>query len=938
MEQGLISAQSSIIINAKDPLTEMIEEELKNSAAFSLLNDLTQANRLDESSSDFLRAHYKKLYIIVAKLREREKTVAKKNRLLHNDILADKINFEKVKSDETEAYNNLRKTESMKDLNQKEFDSTEQKVVMTGFELTELKKLHDDLTQTLKKNQNENKDIVFPIFQALTKESESLEKQQVEADNAYTKELEHKALLMKRLEDLEAHKVAREAEAECLVSKVTSAQFEPGRLSRQSETMTKASANMVKELDTLKKRLAAHDIELEKQRRRKEEALAIQHALEAKLDQHKRVMEEKEAEVTVIRAKSDMEKAKNHDLITRKLETNIQKKGIDTDLRFATGQSMFVKKEYEGLKRFYRKKLTILDSVRQMLPLLQVKLDLETEHLDAAKKEEDNIKENITRLKDELDELMGRFIEAATYEQKNKEGLEEVVGAVDDLDGVVAHLLAEEKRQGKLISVLSSHRDIKARESARVSQKERETRQHVRMKELVVLDLTKRCNEISNRLKEFSALYEVVKNERNKYVGLIQGSAQALSEMREKIRILQNEYQILLNESQTKDAALTKERSAHFQAQNQRESLRQEMNKVLSEYRQKQGVVEQQIQEVDKLNLVINDMEREMILLKENHDRATAERNSIGAKLIDRNDELCVLYERSKHQSEFLEKGEAVLKDKEEELRTLRLQSEELQRQFKAAVNRVPEVAAAKLKLKQLDDMLKEERLMTDEMGSKLEDTTSNERFRKLEGEDASEERLQAKLLVLEESLNKKRETSFEKGIVLEEVTMLTEKLRGQAVGRRDAAKSMAEQLNHLQTRIRETTKKMLGAVSELSMYQATALRLQQEKLKREKNLEEAKWRADHGDAPDEEVVAEFARMERKRAQLAALTAKREEELRMDAPLTMSKTTADPRPTAYIPDEIGIPKPYGALAPFKPSELGSSMRHIRPPQPKPIEL
>ena len=115
---------------------------------------------------------------------------------------------------------------------------------------------------------------------------------------------------------------------------------------------------------------------------------------------------------------------------------------------------------------------------------------------------------------------------------------------MDELEADVMHLMAEEKRQAKLITVLSGHRDIKAREGTRIQQKERETRQHVRMKELVVLDLTKRCNEISNRLKEFSALYEVVKNERNKYVNLIQSSSQALAEMREKIRILGNEVRM----------------------------------------------------------------------------------------------------------------------------------------------------------------------------------------------------------------------------------------------------------------------------------------------------------------------------------------------------------------------------------------------------------
>lgn len=61
------------------------------------------------------------------------------------------------------------------------------------------------------------------------------------------------------------------------------------------------------------------------------------------------------------------------------------------------------------------------------------------------------------------------------------------------------------------------------------------------MKQLVIADLTKRGNDTNNRLKEFSALYDVVKNERNKYVNLIQASHQALAEMKEKIKILQNE-------------------------------------------------------------------------------------------------------------------------------------------------------------------------------------------------------------------------------------------------------------------------------------------------------------------------------------------------------------------------------------------------------------
>ena len=58
-----------------------------------------------------------------------------------------------------------------------------------------------------------------------------------------------------------------------------------------------------------------------------------------------------------------------------------------------------------------------------------------------------------------------------------------------------------------------------------------------------------------------------------------------------------------------------------------------------------------------------------------------------------------------------------------------------------------------------------------------------------------------------------------------------------------------------------------------------------------------------------------------------------------DAVAGIVRTTAMPRPNACIPnDDLGIPKPYGGHAPFKPVEAGSTMRHIRKPVVKEIEL
>ncbi len=94
----------------------------------------------------------------------------------------------------------------------------------------------------------------------------------------------------------------------------------------------------------------------------------------------------------------------------------------------------------------------------------------------------------------------------------------------------------------------------------------------------------------------------------------------------------------------------------------------------------------------------------------------------------------------------------------------------------------------------------------------------------------------------------------------------------------------------------------------------------------------------DHGEAPFDDAVKDWNNKERKRSQDMERAMRREEELQMAQPTLASKTTAEPRPTAYIPDDLGIPKPYGNLAPFKPTEPGTTMRHIKPPQVKDIEI
>ena len=88
-----------------------------------------------------------------------------------------------------------------------------------------------------------------------------------------------------------------------------------------------------------------------------------------------------------------------------------------------------------------------------------------------------------------------------------------------------------------------------ARKASSALAEVRETREELKIKELLILDLTKKYQETEFKLNSFKALYEEVKSARNKYVNLIQNSSQDLAELKERIKILQNELEILKNES-----------------------------------------------------------------------------------------------------------------------------------------------------------------------------------------------------------------------------------------------------------------------------------------------------------------------------------------------------------------------------------------------------
>jgi HD superfamily phosphohydrolase len=126
-----------------------------------------------------MRDKYRRLYEVNVRCRTREANLTKTVKLLTNDILAERISFEKVKTDEMEQMKNLRKLEQERDAVQKDLDFSSQRDVMAKFELAEFKKVHEELNQSLQRMQKENQDLVEPVLNSLRAEVSSLSSSQL---------------------------------------------------------------------------------------------------------------------------------------------------------------------------------------------------------------------------------------------------------------------------------------------------------------------------------------------------------------------------------------------------------------------------------------------------------------------------------------------------------------------------------------------------------------------------------------------------------------------------------------------------------------------------------------------------------------------------------------------------------------------------------------
>lgn len=927
--------------------------DVDRSGAMRVLRELHNANVVSDEQFDFLSSKYATLHSSLLETMENDRRLLSKARTLNKRLTDDRNRLEAL-SNHGDAASHIELLREDVEHAEQEAAVCSEREQLSQVEVSELTSQREDMRALIEDAHAQYSVELEPQVRqlrddiaTLRDENSETAKRRTNTENECNNVLEKDRETSRAIEAIKDAK--RESEADYARATVL-----PEKIRKQAEAVAISQNALRTQEMRIQERFHDTDVLNHATSSRLKE-LGDQHSAgAAQLERAKLLTETKERQVEELRKEVEAKALEVDQAMADQINIDIQLKHNASMLRHENDELAARLKEKEQALRRHRKVELQVRQVRDNLPTLLAVKNEAAYTIHTIEGERRRLAQQLAELTREKDNYMNSYMKEDEVSKEKKAAYEATNAEIRDLEReVVACKKALQAREHQ-VSELSSQRERASRQAAIWVRKLRETKEQIRVKDLIVLDLKKKQKETTRRLSDFSQLYHMVKNQRNKFVNLIQASSQNIAEMMEKLKILGNETEILRNEVASKDKLLAKARHDLQTGQVDRDHLRAELNKCALVYKEKQDAVDEQVSEIDKLNAVINGCERDMLQLKKNYEMCIESRNHTGVMLIDRNDELCILYEKSNIMEQVQRNGEVKLNQLTEHLRVVQLDIREMHRRIDVTRKQTPNVPRLDQDIIRLRRELLHERRQSERLSSELENPMNKKRWRRLEGKIPDKEDLMTKVAQLEERLADKQEQLLEKELILEEVLTLSERLRGQAAEGRGETLELAKRVNDYQSKIRNITRKMMATVSELSMYQASAMRLAGDKESLEVVLAEAKQRLAEGKAPTEEAERDWYRHERERMRDVMFkmndavrgTNGNNESMATDRSDAYSQrvssgrklSTADRRPTAYVPEDLGIPKPFGKWAPFKPSEQGSTMRHFRRPQPKEIEI
>ena len=911
-----------------------VKSDIKSTKAYNILTNLHDDRSIDDDTFNLFCQKMEKMQDCLVNYMEYEKLLVKRLNALKeentktlneysvltkqqaelNDKIAKKIEEREQAKSQLNEYETNRQMKSQYEYDRNKEEIQRLQETIKANEDREMAKLQAELDELEKENQK-RLDGINKLKEEIAKEEEHLKneetlKQKVEYENA------------KKLKEIEEAK-------ETIGIRQNEIDNEE-RTNSQNDEAVKKLNDQIEKKETFVNSLASQNGKLLTANNEVQNRI---NALEAKI---KKLNEDKKMYEKEYREKSAENKSLEEviqKLIAKKTETEQMKKKLNKELELKKDE---LKQAKIKLSQNERTK-TQLDS-----KLGSAINSLQEEETKCAKEKIMLTKcnEDLTNILKQIDDIFNTIKEKQDKSKKNEDLKKECQGTKDELDKNFGELKNVEKNILKRADKARERiEEIKAKKESIMRTKERldeETaliNEEIQIKELIFLDMTKKYEELRHMYQKYNVLYKTVQAERNKNVVKIQNSNQNRAELKEKMKILTTEMDILdselseiYNKIIDKDKDLNKMNAKH-------NSLKQEINAFgLKNLKYKEEITKL-TNENEKLHSIINSIENEMVGFRVEYELACESRNYTGIQLIDRNDELCIFYEKIHHIETRISDLYKKILEKEAVVKRSAVEVKEIERFIEVNRKKIPEIPELSNKIKELDTELKILNQTLEKLIKYVENPENNLKY-ELPGEDLDTNYLKMKYDQLTEMLNEKKEKLLEKELINDEINEIAEKLRKKALEDRGKNLKISKEINEYEIKLNDITRKNIASTSELSMFQAILTKLENTKKEKEEYYAELEKRFNNGLPPPKEWLENYRSLKIVEEGRKEYVRNRLQEVRDKENIIIGEIPLRRRPEKrveeYVDPKTGLPScVYGKFAPFNPYEDPNNLRHLK---------
>ena len=536
----------------------------------------------------------------------------------------------------------------------------------------------------------------------------------------------------------------------------------------------------------------------------------------------------------------------------------------------------------------------------------------------------------LTEINKRSEEVLRSLLVSQSISKELAEQITDAIKSGATKQATLEKLIMNERELNNMAAESSIIRDRKAREFAQMVKKAADLKHKAQERYLVYLDLCKKAEELEIKQADITALYETVKVDRNRFISIVQSSAQLIVELKEKIKIVESEGDVLSVELNKSAVEMKKIKTELADAYKQRERTVDALGKAMNEYRKFEEQIDAQVAETERMTKQLQSIETQITTQQQRYAVKAEECMDKRRTLIDKQDALCILSEQLNQNEDILRQGEKMIKQKDEDLRMLRLQLNDFQRNVEIMYKKIPKIKKCDEEIKELKWEIANEQKTVDALTTKLENPDKNGRKRNYTGKDLSEAQLDKKIQSYEQRISEKDQQIWEAQVLYKDIKDKNDGIAKNLKKNRKTTNKISKRGGQAKADLIRINRQTKAAKSELAVMAATKLELQERKHEIEEERADSARRVQRGEAFDD-YADKMIRMHERDQMLSARRKKEWFDEEEEEPHGRQKYDA-------YPTADGLSRPYGGFPVFQPQKPSANLRHYRRETEREIKL